>query len=270
MRSPGSRVMPAEMMVIRVGISKIRSLTGACWRCSPLNDQVPDLVDLVGSGDPRPGRAVGVEALADRPLLVVALAVPGGDVVDHGEAEDVVHGLAGGDPAAAPSDDDAELGLVVQLAGYRGVGFDVVVRAGHRSGRLGEHDRHAGFPVGVASGVVARAAELRDVLAVVHPDGEHVAAGTRQRSEPADSLRLDRGENLAVEPGGDRRPLLDDVEHPGSLSECGGGVADRRGPRVHDADPLGRVCVVVQGECAQAHEAVSHRFGVDPIHYQEG
>ena len=36
MMSPGSSVMPAEMVAISSGMSKIRSLTGADWRRSPL------------------------------------------------------------------------------------------------------------------------------------------------------------------------------------------------------------------------------------------
>ena len=51
--------------------------------------------DLVGADRPRPHRAVGVQRLAEQPLLVVALQVAGGDVVDDRVAPHVVDASAG-------------------------------------------------------------------------------------------------------------------------------------------------------------------------------
>src|SRR5690348_12071117 len=80
-------------------------------------------------------RAGAVEALGAGPLLLALLHVAGRDVVGAGVAEDdVLHALAR-DLAAHAADDDGELGLVVQLAGERGV-LDRVAGADHRGRRL--------------------------------------------------------------------------------------------------------------------------------------
>ena len=60
--SPGSRATVVEIVSISVGMSKIRSATGAAWRCSPFtagaDPQRGDVVDLVAGDEARAHRAV--------------------------------------------------------------------------------------------------------------------------------------------------------------------------------------------------------------------
>ena len=73
MMSPGFRVMPALIVSMIVGMSKIRSAVVAFCRSSPLTVAAhagPGPSHLVGGDDPRAHRAEGVEALPRIPLLV--------------------------------------------------------------------------------------------------------------------------------------------------------------------------------------------------------
>src|SRR5699024_8126041 len=54
------------------------------------------IADLVAGHGPRAHGAVGVQALAEEPLGVFFLHVPGGDVVDVGVSADIVHCLERG------------------------------------------------------------------------------------------------------------------------------------------------------------------------------
>ena len=76
--------------------------------------------DLVGRHEGRAHRAEGVERLATRPLAVAELEVARRDVVEGGVAEDVLEGVGGRHAAGGSSDDDGELGLVVDLRRQRG------------------------------------------------------------------------------------------------------------------------------------------------------
>ena len=64
----------------------------------------------------RTNRREGIEALGSRVLHFLVLNVARRDVVDAGDAEDVVPGLRSRDPMGTPADDDRELGLVVDAA----------------------------------------------------------------------------------------------------------------------------------------------------------
>jgi hypothetical protein len=170
------------MTAISSGMSKIRSLTGADWRGSPLTElcTCSAVTSAISSADDRVGahRAVRVQRLADGPLLVPGLQVAGGDVVDDGVAPDVAKASLRRDAAPPRPMITPELGLVVQLGGHAVVRVDVVERAGHRRGGLGEHHRVLGQGLGAVGLVVAGAAELGHVLAVVLAHAKRSPAGT--------------------------------------------------------------------------------------------
>ena len=208
MMSPGSRVIPAEMTRISSGTSKIRSETEAFWRGSPLIvlDTSSAARSPTSSARDRPGphRTVGVQRLPEQPLLVVALDVAGGDVVDDRVAPHVIERVVVGDAAPALADDHRQLGLVVQLGRHRRMRLDVVVRTGHRGGGLREHDRLVREVLGPVRAVVARAPELADVLPVVLADREQVSPGHRdggaQRGFPRPAAG--RGHRRSAGPAG--------------------------------------------------------------------
>ena len=158
--------------------------------------QVGD-VDVVGGHRPRAQRAERVERLADEPLLVVALQVACGHVVDEGVAPHVVESVGFGHLGGALADDDADLALVVQRRGDVGVRVDRIAGGDDGGGGLGEHHRVLGqvLSVGAASGVEAAGRELGGVLGVVLADAEDVA------------VRDERREHLAgLGGGGDAQP----------------------------------------------------------------
>ena len=119
------------------------------------------VVDLLARHEPRADRAEGVGRLAARPLAVGELQVARADVVDADVAADVVERVALGDAAAGAADDDAELGLVVDL-GALGRQDDRLARADERVRPLGEQQRRR-RQVG---------ALLLRVVAVVQPDAD--------------------------------------------------------------------------------------------------
>src|SRR5687768_4465441 len=80
----------------------------------PAADARVRAVELVGGDQPRPHRAERVDRLAEQPLLVAALNVARRDVVEDRVAENVLHRARGADAAAALTDHDRELRLVVR------------------------------------------------------------------------------------------------------------------------------------------------------------
>ena len=59
-----------------------------------------------------------VEALAEIELLVRLLQVPGGDVVEHAVAQNVVESVLLCNLICVPAQHDGELGLVIQAVHY--------------------------------------------------------------------------------------------------------------------------------------------------------
>src|SRR5699024_9666968 len=133
------------------------------------------IADLVAGHGPRAHGAVGVQALAEEPLGVFFLHVPGGDVVDVGVSPDVVHRLVLGDVAPTGADDDAGLRFVVQPVSQLQVGVDVCLGADDSRGGFGEDHRVVGDVAGAGGGVEAGVGELLGVLEVVATDAEDVA-----------------------------------------------------------------------------------------------
>ena len=91
--------------------------------------------DLVGRGDPRAERRVGVEGLAEHPLRRAVLPGPLGGVVAAAVAEHGAKGVHPGDVPAAVTDHRDELGLVVEVGRDLG-NLDRVVGTVRASGRL--------------------------------------------------------------------------------------------------------------------------------------
>ena len=94
MTSPGYSVMPREIVSIRVGMSKIRSLGARVLpqlAVDPAAHAGVAAVELVGVDDPRPHRAERVERLAHVPLLMAHLHVARRYVVDDRVAPDMLH-----------------------------------------------------------------------------------------------------------------------------------------------------------------------------------
>lgn len=114
-----------------------------------------------------------VQPLAEVPLLVPRLEVPGGDVVDDGVPKDVVEGVGLRHVLGVPAQDHRQLGLIVQAVHQVEVAGDGRPRAGAGGGPLGEVDRLA-LP-GEGGGVELLGLGL--VGPVVHPQADHVLPG---------------------------------------------------------------------------------------------
>mmetsp|Transcript_19834 Transcript_19834/g.43376 ORF Transcript_19834/g.43376 Transcript_19834/m.43376 type:complete len:267 (+) Transcript_19834:161-961(+) len=93
-----------------------------------------------GRYDPRAHGAEGVHALSQKPLLVLLLQVPCGDIVQNGVPEDVVHCVLARDTRPSLANDHRQLALIVQLVAHPLRILDAVLVANHRSGRLREND----------------------------------------------------------------------------------------------------------------------------------
>ena len=118
MTSPGSRVQKRVSHSITSGTGKISSRVLECCRFSPLTQPSTSSSDgIEADGDARADRREGVEALGARVLHVLGLQLAGGDVAQAGDAEDVVHRVAGLDPRGAAADHHRHLGLVLDAAG---------------------------------------------------------------------------------------------------------------------------------------------------------
>lgn len=109
--------------------------------------------------------AEGIKALAQRPLPGGGLEIPGGDVVAHGVAQNIVRGLLRGDMAGMPANDHYQLRLILYLPG-QGAGIeDLLPMGGQAAGRLKED-----VWVGGNGGV-----ELLGVIPVVEAHRQHLA-----------------------------------------------------------------------------------------------
>ena len=121
--------------------------------------------DLVGGHEDRAHRAERVERLAADPLPIAELEVPCRDVVETGVSKDMLEGAVRRDPARGPTDDDRELGLVIDLVREHRVPADLRAGANDRARPFGE-DQRRGRRVD---------AFLDGMFSVVAPDGHHLA-----------------------------------------------------------------------------------------------
>jgi hypothetical protein len=132
-------------------------------------------------------RAERVERLADEPLLVVALQISGGHVVDQGVSPYVVERVGFGHLGGALADDHADLPFVVQRGSDVGVWVDGIAGGDDRGGGLGEHRRvlRQVLSVGAAGRVEAAGRELGGMLGVILADAEDVAVRDERREQLA-------------------------------------------------------------------------------------
>ena len=142
-----------------------------------------------------------VQALAEVPLLVAGLQVPGGDVVDDGVAKDIVIGIFFPDVLRVPAQDDGQLRLIVQAIHEVKMPRDGVAGAGAVGGPLGEVD---GAPLFPGKGVGVELLGLGLVLLVVHAQADHVLPGGGDGGQDPD---LGQGQGLPCLPGQDRLPV---------------------------------------------------------------
>ena len=130
------------------GMSKMSWLMVLRWRFFAVDVggefEGAEVGNGVERGDGGAHGAGAVQAFAFEPLIVAALKVAAGDVVQDGDAEDVGHGVGAGDVAAFGADDEGELDFVVQGFGDDGVIGEVIVGAddggwgfGEKLGKLG-------------------------------------------------------------------------------------------------------------------------------------
>ena len=164
----------------------------------------------------RAHRAERVEPLGARELLLLALDVPGGDVVQARVAEDAEARLGGAHAGERAADHDAELGLVMDLLRLLGAA-DRLLWAHHRRRGLHEDERDGGD----------LGPELLRVGPVVPPDADHLR-GLHRREE----LHVGERDGLALRQaarpgcGGERA-------HGGPLDDAVGlaaGQAEAAGP----------------------------------------
>ena len=113
--SPGCSIKPAEMVSIRVGMSKMRSPVLADCRNSPFTNVLSSRFSgstssEVATHGPRTER---VERLAEKPLLMVLLSVPCCNVVENEITKDVFVSVGFGNVSSGLADYKCELALVI-------------------------------------------------------------------------------------------------------------------------------------------------------------
>ena len=141
-----------------------------------------------------------VQALAEIPLLMAGLEIPGRHVVDNGIAEHIVKGLRLRDVFCIPSQDHRQLRLIIQAVHQVKVAGDGGAGAGAVGGPLGKVDRLGLFP-GEGRGV--KPLGLRLVLLIVHPQADHILPGMGNG-----------GEHLDLRQGKLARALARLLQHP--------------------------------------------------------
>ncbi len=135
--------------------------------------QILRVGDLVGGDDERPGRREPVERLAPRPLRLGELDVARRDVVDDGVAPHVRQRIGLGDVLRRPTDDDAELGFVVDRLAERARPRRRLLVGGQR---VRPQHEDGGRGVGLQ-------AQFAGVRRVVQADGEHHGGSGDRRTE---------------------------------------------------------------------------------------
>ena len=129
---------------------------------------------LIGGEDAGPHGGEAVQALAEVPLLVPGLEIPGGHVVEDGVAENIVPRVLRFHVFGGPPNNDRQLGLIVQPLHQALIPGNDPVRVPGPADPLGEVDRHGLF-LGEGVRVVPR--RLLGVVPVVHPQADHVLSG---------------------------------------------------------------------------------------------
>ena len=118
------------------------------------------------------------------PLAVIALQVPGGNVVHDSKAIDVIHGFADGDVGPFFADDDGQFAFIIEFLRDVLVRIDVVIRA---------DDARRGFCEEL--GELGQFLELFfmeffDVFGVIFTDAENIFGELPDRRQ--DVYRIDR------------------------------------------------------------------------------
>ena len=99
---------------------------------------------LVRGDNRRTNRARGVEILAGRPLVRLALVVANRAIVEDRVCKDMAKSLAFGNVPTALADDDHQFGFIIQLLGARRAYHRLArghqrTRAAHEQRRIGRH-----------------------------------------------------------------------------------------------------------------------------------
>ena len=149
--------------------------------------------DLVGGDDAGAHGGKAVQALAEVPLLVAGLQVPGGDVVDDGVAEDVLGGLFRRHVPGVLAQDHRQFHLIVQLFHQARVTGDVSAGGHSLIHPLGKV-HGCGLFLGEGAGVIAGG--LRLVGLVVHTQAQNVLPGTGNGRKKRDLGRGNHGAGL--------------------------------------------------------------------------
>ena len=129
---------------------------------------------FVRGEDAGPHRGEAVQALAEVPLLVPGLEIPGGDVVEDGIAEYAVPGLLRFYVPGRFSKDDRQLRLVVQPLHQALIPGDIPIRVPGPGDPLGEIDRRGLF---LFKGLRVVLGGFLLMVPVVHPQADHVLPG---------------------------------------------------------------------------------------------
>ena len=144
--------------------------------------------DVQGRGEGRfvcgedagPHGGEAVQALAEVPLLVSRLEIPGGYVVEDRIAENVVPGVFRFDVSGGLSDDHRQLRLVVQPLHQALIPGDIPIRVPGPGDPLGEIDRRWLF---LFKGLRVVLGGFLLVVPVVHPQADHVLPGPGDRGQ---------------------------------------------------------------------------------------
>src|SRR5690625_4767745 len=123
--SGGNDVTGEQLHALRQGLDEGRDIKDQVLGVGVLAQLAIDpalyvqilMVDFIGRHNDRAHGAKAVQGFAEEPLLVLFLAIAGGDVIDDGVTKDVVHGLLLADAASGLADDNSQLGLIVHLLG---------------------------------------------------------------------------------------------------------------------------------------------------------
>ena len=155
--------------------------------------------DLVGGHQHRAHGGGAVQALAEVPLLVAGLQVPGGHVVEDRVAEDAVRRIGGLHVPGGPAQHHRQLRLVVQTVRETCVAGDDAVGLSGLADPLGEVHGHRPL---LPEGVGAVPGGLLRVGQIIHAQAQHVLPGAgdggqqlhvRQRQRAAALRRGDGG-----------------------------------------------------------------------------
>ena len=175
MMVPGSSVIP-PVSSSRIGIGLLPQLA-----VDPAGDlQRRGIGDLVGGDQYGAHGREAVQTLAEIPLLMARLQVPGGYVVEDGVAEDAVCRIDGFHVPGGFAQHHRQLRLIVQPVRKARVTGDDAVGLPGLADPLGEVDRRCtvlGEGIGAVPGGFLR------VVPVVHAQADHILPGAGDGSQ---------------------------------------------------------------------------------------